>query len=108
MPGTVDDTVMEDVSQAGGSERQGSEEAEEAGSRVTILPGSVDTAASFHPDVEFCAYTIPHPSEDKMNVRIQTYEGSAVDALQKGLQDLAAVCDVITDEFEQKISASRS
>jgi DNA-directed RNA polymerase I and III subunit RPAC2 len=25
------------------------------------------------PDVEFCAYTIPHPSEAKMNVRIQTY-----------------------------------
>lgn len=30
-----------------------------------ILPSS--------PDVEFCAYSIPHPSEDKMNVRIQTY-----------------------------------
>ena len=25
------------------------------------------------PDVEFCGYSIPHPSEDKMNIRIQTY-----------------------------------
>jgi hypothetical protein len=25
------------------------------------------------PDVEFCGYSIPHPSEPKMNVRIQTY-----------------------------------
>src|SRR5690606_39743134 len=25
------------------------------------------------PDVEFCAYAIPHPSEPKMNVRIQTF-----------------------------------
>lgn len=25
------------------------------------------------PDVEFCAYAIPHPSEEKMNIRIQTY-----------------------------------
>lgn len=25
------------------------------------------------PDVEFCGYTIPHPSEAKMNLRIQTY-----------------------------------
>jgi DNA-directed RNA polymerases I and III subunit RPAC2 len=25
------------------------------------------------PDVEFCAYSIPHPSEPKMNIRIQTY-----------------------------------
>lgn len=27
----------------------------------------------FSPDVEFCAYAIPHPSEAKMNIRIQTY-----------------------------------
>jgi DNA-directed RNA polymerase I and III subunit RPAC2 len=59
---------------------------------VRILPGSTDKAASFeflneghtlgnalryiimkNPDVEMCAYTIPHPSEPKMNVRIQTY-----------------------------------
>lgn len=25
------------------------------------------------PNVEFCGYTIPHPSEQKMNLRIQTY-----------------------------------
>jgi hypothetical protein len=25
------------------------------------------------PDVEFCGYTIPHPSETKMHVRIQTW-----------------------------------
>ena len=25
------------------------------------------------PDVEFCGYSIPHPSETKMNLRIQTY-----------------------------------
>ncbi len=27
----------------------------------------------FSPEVEFCGYSIPHPSEAKMNVRIQTY-----------------------------------
>lgn len=25
------------------------------------------------PDVEFCGYSIPHPSEALMNIRIQTY-----------------------------------
>ena len=25
------------------------------------------------PDVEFCGYSIPHPSEEVMNIRIQTY-----------------------------------
>ena len=26
----------------------------------------------FSPDVEFCGYSIPHPSENKINFRIQT------------------------------------
>jgi DNA-directed RNA polymerase subunit L len=67
-----------------------------------------------------------------MNVRIQTYgkalrgiqqpsvlpglrwklttatEGTAVDALQKGLQDLAGMCDVMSEEFEQKMAEFRS
>ncbi|PFH56931.1 hypothetical protein XA68_15757 [Ophiocordyceps unilateralis] len=86
--------------------------------RVKILPGSTDSAASFefleeghtlgnalryiimkNPKVEFCAYAIPHPSEPKMNIRIQTYEGTAVDALKKGLVDLQDVCDVVASEF---------
>ncbi|KAG5951277.1 hypothetical protein E4U53_003460 [Claviceps sorghi] len=102
----------------------GEEEEEIEAQRVKILPGSTDTAASFeftdeghtlgnalryiimkNPDVEFCAYTIPHPSEPKMNFRIQTYEGAAVDALQKGLHDLQDVCDVVADEFWTKRQA---
>ncbi|RYP25798.1 hypothetical protein DL768_011830 [Monosporascus sp. mg162] len=87
--------------------------------KVRILPGSTPTAASFeftkeghtlgnalryiimkNPDVEFCAYSIPHPSENKMNVRIQTYDGTtATAALEKGLQDLEDLCDVVAEEF---------
>lgn len=70
------------------------------------------------PDVEFCAYSIPHPSEPKMNIRIQTYgklssscstvsipanplvqDGTAVNALKKGLSDLQDVCDVVAEKF---------
>lgn len=29
--------------------------------------------AIYSPDVEFCGYSIPHPSESKLNIRIQTY-----------------------------------
>ncbi|KAI1106257.1 RBP11-like subunits of RNA polymerase [Jackrogersella minutella] len=94
-------------------------EEEEEPQRVRILPGSSETAASFeflkeghtlgnalryiimkNPDVEFCAYAIPHPSEDKMNLRIQTYDTTtAAAALSKGLQDLEDLCDVVADEF---------
>ncbi|KAK4143696.1 uncharacterized protein C8A04DRAFT_37305 [Dichotomopilus funicola] len=117
---SVDD---DDVDEEGGDlemdENEEEEEEEEDVQRVRILPGSTPTAASFeflneghtlgnalryiimkNPDVEFCAYAIPHPSEAKMNVRIQTFEGTtATQALEKGLQDLQELCDVVTDKF---------
>ncbi|EFE41378.1 hypothetical protein TRV_03890 [Trichophyton verrucosum HKI 0517] len=87
--------------------------------RITILPGAVETAASFqfededhtlgnalryvimkNPDVEFCGYTMPHPSEAKMNLRIQTYDSTNVfTVLEKGLNDLMDLCDVVTEKF---------
>ncbi|KAK1769803.1 DNA-directed RNA polymerase [Phialemonium atrogriseum] len=94
-------------------------EEEEEVQRVKLLPGSTPTAASFefldeghtlgnalryiimkNPDVEFCAYAIPHPSEPKMNIRIQTYEGTtAIEALEKGLKDVQELCDVVATKF---------
>jgi len=91
--------------------------------KLIVLSGATDTAVSFqieredhtlgnalryfinkNPDVEFCGYTIPHPSETKMNIRIQTWEDTgttAFDALRKGLEDLMEACDVITEKFTQ-------
>ncbi|KAI8962482.1 RBP11-like subunits of RNA polymerase [Daldinia sp. FL1419] len=109
------DAMQEDGSEA----EEEPEEEEEEPQRVRILPGSSETAASFeflkeghtlgnalryiimkNPDVEFCAYAIPHPSEDKMNLRIQTYDTTtAAAALAKGLQDLEDLCDIVADEF---------
>ena len=34
-----------------------------------------------------------------MNVRIQTYEGTALEALEKGLDDLSDLCDVVAEKF---------
>ncbi|KAM7204982.1 DNA-directed RNA polymerase 1 and 3 polypeptide [Rhypophila sp. PSN 637] len=95
------------------------EEEEDDVQKVRILPGSTPTAASFefldeghtlgnalrwiimkNPDVEFCAYAIPHPAEAKMNIRIQTFEGTAVEALEKGLRDLQDLADVVTEKFK--------
>lgn len=57
------------------------------------------------PEVEFCGYSIPHPSEAAMNLRIQTYgEITAVQALEKGLDDLVDLCNVIESEFKEAIS----
>ncbi|OKL56983.1 hypothetical protein UA08_07951 [Talaromyces atroroseus] len=98
----------------------GEEEVIEIGeNRITVLSGASETAASFqfkdeghtlgnalryvimkNPAVEFCGYTIPHPSETKMNLRIQTYDSTtAVEALEKGLDDLMDLCDVVSEKF---------
>ncbi|KIW71586.1 hypothetical protein PV04_03733 [Phialophora macrospora] len=101
------------------------EEAEElwlgGAKKLILLQGASSHAASFqiekedhtlgnalryfvnkNPDVEFCGYTIPHPSETKMNIRIQTWEDTkttAIDALRKGLEDMIEACDVISEKF---------
>ncbi|KAI4105433.1 MAG: hypothetical protein LQ345_007227 [Seirophora villosa] len=68
--------------------------------RIRVLPGASDTAASFHPEVELCGYSIPHPSEAKMNLRIQTYDSTTVyDALERGLDNLMDLCDVVESNF---------
>ncbi|AEO58059.1 hypothetical protein MYCTH_2036258, partial [Thermothelomyces thermophilus ATCC 42464] len=120
-PENVDDMSVDhndDDEEEGGFEEDDDDEEDDV-QRVRLLPGSTPTAASFeflneghtlgnalryiimkNPDVEFCAYAIPHPSEAKMNVRIQTFEGTtAIEALQKGLRDLQELCDIVTDKF---------
>ncbi|KAJ5933495.1 hypothetical protein N7454_005824 [Penicillium verhagenii] len=87
--------------------------------RIVVLPGSSETAASFqfegeghtmgnalryaimkNPAVDFCGYTIPHPSETKMHLRIQTTDSTtALEALEKGFGDLMDLCDVVTEKF---------
>ncbi|PWW80416.1 RBP11-like subunits of RNA polymerase [Tuber magnatum] len=93
--------------------------------RIMTLPGEEEGSASFeiigedhtlgnalryiimkNPEVEFCGYSIPHPSEDKMNIRIQIYpeyweQTRPYDALMKGLDDLADLCDHITHAFKE-------
>lgn len=48
-------------------------------------------------DVQFCGYTIPHPSQREVHLRIQTYKKPALEALRRGLERLAEVTDTIID-----------
>lgn len=57
-----------------------------------------------NPEVEFCGYSIPHPSENFLHIRIQAYgKITAVEALHKGLGDLMDMCDAVEDRFTQRI-----
>ncbi|XP_046854262.1 DNA-directed RNA polymerases I and III subunit RPAC2-like [Xenia sp. Carnegie-2017] len=59
-------------------------------------------------DVSFCGYTIPHPSEHKINMRIQTNGIYAIDALRKGFSDLSDVCDHVQKKFELAVNNFKS
>ncbi|MCJ1289983.1 RNA polymerase subunit AC19 [Xylographa carneopallida] len=120
-PPASQDQPMAGAPADGGATAQATEPIGTGPQRVRVLPGASETAASFefegedhtlgnalrymimkNPEVEFCGYSIPHPSEAKMNVRIQTYEGTTVyDALEKGFDDLADLCDVVTEKFTE-------
>ena len=54
-----------------------------------------------NPAVEFTGYTVPHPSEMRLHLRVQT-KGSltAVDALREALTMLRDMSDHVRDTFE--------
>lgn len=56
------------------------------------------------PDVTFCGYSMPHPSEQRINVRLQTKPGAtAVEAFRDGCSTLVKITDIISEAFEDAI-----
>ena len=53
-------------------------------------------------DVEFCGYSVPHPSEPYVHLRVQTDgEKTASAMLKQGLKELGAACDTIEGAFDK-------
>jgi DNA-directed RNA polymerase I and III subunit RPAC2 len=50
-------------------------------------------------ETEFCGYSVPHPYEPKMNVRLQTTGEPALEVLKKGLKDVEEAANVLDDAF---------
>ncbi len=57
--------------------------------------------------VQFCAYSVPHPSEAICNVRIQLAEDNdAIDTnkvLKASLKRVSRVCDALTEKFQKRL-----
>ena len=53
---------------------------------------------------EFCAYSVPHPSESIMNVRVQVNDGTATEVAKKGLERIGKLCDVISEKFSEELA----
>ena len=57
--------------------------------------------------VEFCAYSMPHPSEPICNVRIQVSEHSTVETdkvLKGSLKRISKMCDVLSEKFKTSLA----
>lgn len=60
------------------------------------------------PKVDFCGYSVPHPYEPKMNMRLQTRQESAVTVMVEGLNELSGACDKMNDAFEDAIKVFKT
>jgi DNA-directed RNA polymerase I and III subunit RPAC2 len=62
-----------------------------------------------NPAVDFCGYTIPHPSESKINFRIQSKVSAdgtsvpAIDIFRQGLVDLKQMCSIVLDKYDESV-----
>ncbi|KAJ3551834.1 hypothetical protein NM688_g4480 [Phlebia brevispora] len=58
-----------------------------------------------NPKVEFCGYSVPHPSENHIHIRIQMYDNlSSLTALLQALDDLEALCDTVEDAYQESLA----
>jgi DNA-directed RNA polymerase I and III subunit RPAC2 len=53
--------------------------------------------------VEFCGYTVPHPLEDKMQLRLQTNGHNAAQTLIEGLTDLMSISEHVMNVFNERL-----
>lgn len=59
-------------------------------------------------DVEFVGYSIPHPTQNEMNLRLQTFERPAVEILNEGFDDLIGVCDHLKKLWKKSVKEYQS
>ncbi|CAM9461196.1 unnamed protein product [Choristocarpus tenellus] len=90
--------------------------------KFQVMPGGTDSCATYvfgdedhtlgnalrhvlmeRSDVEFCGYSVPHPSEPKMNLRVQTTGAPALKVLKLALKDLSQLCDILDDRVEAEV-----
>lgn len=89
-----------------------------------VLQGSTDKSATFvfgnedhtlgnvlrhilisKQQTEFCGYSVPHPYEPKMHIRLQTSDVPAIQILKSGLNDLEETANILDDHFIEALSS---
>lgn len=70
---------------------------------MSELVACTHTPGGHRKETAFCGYSVPHPSEPKMNLRLQTCGGRpAAEVLKDGLHEMVEICDLL----EYKLDAA--
>ena len=56
-----------------------------------------------NPDVEFCGYSITHPSEHTVNLRLQTTGKGTNEVLKDGLNNVQFMAEVSSRKFREEL-----
>ncbi|XP_034687131.1 DNA-directed RNA polymerases I and III subunit RPAC2 [Vitis riparia] len=67
------------------------------------LANSVRFTLNQDPRVAFCGYSIPHPSDARVNIRVQTTGDSAREVLKDACQDLMLMCQHVRSTFDKAV-----
>ncbi|CAL5353072.1 unnamed protein product [Camellia sinensis] len=68
------------------------------------LANSVRFTLNQDPRVTFCGYSIPHPADARVNIRVQTTGDPASEVLKDACQDLMLVCQHVRSTFDQAVA----
>ncbi|KAL3616934.1 hypothetical protein CASFOL_039328 [Castilleja foliolosa] len=58
--------------------------------------------------VTFCGYSIPHPADARVNLRVQTTGDTAREVLVDSCQDLMLVCQHVRSTVDQAVMVFKS
>ena len=59
------------------------------------------------PGVALAGYSVPHPMERKVNVRVQTIQPLTADgAMREALLDVVSICEHVTETFDEALGAA--
>ncbi|KAF9665570.1 hypothetical protein SADUNF_Sadunf16G0136800 [Salix dunnii] len=59
------------------------------------------------PRVSFCGYSIPHPSDAKVNIRVQTTGDPAREVLKDACQNLMMMCQHVRSTLDKAVDDYR-
>ena len=61
-----------------------------------------------NPGVALAGYSVPHPMERKVNVRVQTIQPLTADgAMREALLDVVSICEHVTETFDEALAGRR-